>query len=121
CSDAVYESRTRPCLLYQIKRCSAPCTREISLEDYNRLVEEASRFLKGESQEVRTRLQAMMAEAADKLEFERAAGLRNRLQAISHITADQTINPEGIEEADVFAAHQDGGQTCIQVFFFRSR
>jgi excinuclease ABC subunit C len=120
CSDAVYESRTRPCLLYQIKRCSAPCTGEISLEDYAKLVEEAGRFLEGESQDVRRRLQAMMAEAADKLEFERAAALRNRLQAISHITADQTINPEGIEEADVFAAHQDGGQNCIQVFFFRS-
>ena len=120
CSDAVYESRTRPCLLYQIKRCSAPCTGEIALDDYARLVGEASRFLEGESQEVRRRLQAMMTEAADKLEFERAAALRNRLQAMSHVTADQTINPEGIEEADVFAAYQDGGQTCIQVFFFRA-
>ena len=120
CSDAVYESRTRPCLLYQIKRCSAPCTGEIALDDYARLVGEASRFLEGESQEVRKQLQAMMTEASDKLEFERAAALRNRLQAMSHVTADQTINPEGIEEADVFAAYQDGGQTCIQVFFFRA-
>jgi excinuclease ABC subunit C len=120
CSDSVYETRTRPCLLYQIKRCSGPCTREIALDDYGRLVEEARSFLCGESQEVRRRLQGMMTEAADKLEFERAAGLRNRLQALSHITADQAINPEGFEEADVFAAHQDGGQTCIQVFFIRS-
>ena len=120
CSDSVYETRTRPCLLYQIKRCSGPCTREISLEDYGRLVEEARSFLCGESQEVRRRLQRMMTEAADKLEFERAAGLRNRLQALSHITADQAINPDGFEEADVFAAHQDGGQTCVQVFFLRS-
>lgn len=120
CSDSVYESRTRPCLLHQIKRCSGPCTREISLEDYAQLVEEARTFLRGESQEVRRRLQAMMTDAADKLEFERAASLRNRLQALSHITADQTINPEGFEEADVFAAHQDGGQTCVQVFFLRS-
>ncbi len=120
CSDSVYETRTRPCLLHQIKRCSGPCTREISLEDYAQLVEEARTFLRGESQEVRRRLQAMMTEAADKLEFERAASLRNRLQALSHITADQTINPEGFEEADVFAAHQDGGQTCVQVFFLRS-
>lgn len=120
CSDSVYETRTRPCLLHQIKRCSAPCTREISLEDYGQLVEEARTFLRGESQEVRRRLQTMMAAAADKLEFERAASLRNRLQALSHITADQTINPEGFEEADVFAAHQDGGQTCVQVFFLRS-
>jgi excinuclease ABC subunit C len=120
CSDAVYESRTRPCLLHQIKRCSAPCTGEIALEDYARLVEEASHFLKGESQEVRKRLQTMMAAAADGLEFERAAALRNRLQAMSHVTADQTINPEGIEEADIFAGHQDGGQICIQVFFIRA-
>ncbi len=120
CSDSVYETRTRPCLLHQIKRCSGPCTREIALEDYAQLVEEARTFLRGESQEVRRRLQAMMTDAADKLEFERAASLRNRLQALSHITADQTINPEGFEEADVFAAHQDGGQTCVQVFFLRS-
>ena len=120
CSDAVYESRTRPCLLHQIKRCSAPCTGEIALDDYARLVDEAFRFLKGESQDVRKRLQGMMAAAAETLEFERAAALRNRLQAMSHVTADQTINPEGIEEADVFAAHQDGGQTCVQVFFFRA-
>jgi len=120
CTDSVYETRTRPCLLHQIKRCSAPCTGEISLEDYRELVAEARSFLKGESQEVRKRLQALMMEASDKLEFERAASIRNRLQALSHITADQTINPEGFEEADVFAAYQEGGQTCIQVFFFRS-
>ncbi len=120
CADSVYESRTRPCLLYQIKRCSAPCTGEIEADDYARLVEEASKFLRGESQEVRTRLQAMMMEASDKLEFERAAAFRNRLQALAHVTADQAINPDGVEEADIFAVHQEGGQTCIQVFFFRS-
>ncbi|HEX4892003.1 MAG TPA: excinuclease ABC subunit UvrC, partial [Hyphomicrobiaceae bacterium] len=120
CSDSVFESRTRPCLLFQIKRCSGPCTGEISVDDYRKLADEASRFLRGESQEVRTQLQKLMMDAADKLEFERAAGFRNRLQAIAHVTADQTINPEGIEEADIFAAHQEGGQTCIQVFFFRT-
>jgi excinuclease ABC subunit C len=120
CSDSVFESRTRPCLLFQIKRCSGPCTGEISVDYYRKLADEASRFLRGESQEVRTQLQTLMLDAADKLEFERAAGFRNRLQAIAHVTADQTINPEGIEEADIFAAHQDGGQTCIQVFFFRT-
>ncbi len=120
CSDSVYESRTRPCLLYQIKRCAAPCTGEISLEDYGRLVDEAVRFLRGESQSVRQMYQKLMEEAADKLEFERAAIYRNRLWALAHVTADQSINPEGVEEADVFGAHQDGGQTCIQVFFFRS-
>ncbi len=120
CSDSVYESRTRPCLLHQIKRCSAPCTGEIALTDYGQLADEASRFLRGESQEVRKQLQSQMMDAADKLEFERAAGYRNRLQAIAHVTADQAINSEGVEEADVFGAHQDGGQTCIQVFFFRT-
>jgi len=120
CPDAVYECRTRPCLLYQIKRCSAPCTGEIGLEDYNALVDEAVRFLKGESQNVRRMYQRLMEQAAENLDYEQAAKYRNRLWALAHVTADQTINPEGIEEADVFAAHQEGGQTCIQVFFFRS-
>ena len=120
CSDAVFDSRTRPCLLYQIKRCSAPCTGEIGLEDYGALVEEATRFLRGESQNVRQMYQRLMQEASDRQDYEQAARFRNRLWALAHVTADQAINPEGIEEADVFAAHQDGGQTCVQVFFFRS-
>jgi excinuclease ABC subunit C len=120
CSDPVFESRTRPCLLHQIKRCSAPCTGEIGLEDYDRLVEEATRFLRGESQNARQMYQRLMQEAAENLDYEQAAKYRNRLWALAHVTADQTINLEGIEEADVFAACQDGGQTCIQVFFFRA-
>jgi excinuclease ABC subunit C len=120
CSDAVFESRTRPCLLFQIKRCSAPCTGEIGLEDYGALVEEATRFLKGESQNARQMYQRLMQEAAENLDYEQAAKFRNRLWALAHVTADQAINPEGIEEADVFAAYQEGGQTCIQVFFFRA-
>ncbi|MGZ5852092.1 MAG: excinuclease ABC subunit UvrC, partial [Hyphomicrobium sp.] len=120
CSDSVYESRTRPCLLHQIKRCSAPCTGEISLPDYGRLVDEAVRFLRGESQNVRRMYQGLMEDASTKLEFERAARYRDRLAALAHVTADQSINPEGIEEADIFAAAQDGGQTCIEVFFFRT-
>ena len=120
CSDSVYESRTRPCLLYQIKRCSGPCTGEINLDDYGRLVDDACRLLKGGSEDVRRQLREQMTAASDALEFERAAILRNRLHALSHVTADQTINPEGVIEADVFGAHQDGGQTCVQVFFFRS-
>ena len=120
CSDSVYDSRTRPCLLHQIKRCSAPCTGEINLDDYGKLVDEAERFLSGESQTVREMYQRLMQEAADKLEFETAAKYRNRLWALAHVTADQSINPEGVEEADVFAAYQDGGQTCVQVFFFRT-
>lgn len=120
CSDSVYESRTRPCLLHQIKRCAAPCTGEISLEDYGKLVDEAVRFLRGESQNVRRMYQKLMEDAAGKLEYERAARFRDRLAALAHVTADQSINPEGIEEADVFAAAQDGGQSCIEVFFFRT-
>ncbi|HJZ45501.1 MAG TPA: excinuclease ABC subunit UvrC, partial [Hyphomicrobiaceae bacterium] len=120
CSDAVFESRTRPCLLYQIKRCSAPCTGEIGLDDYSALVDEATRFLKGESQNARQMYQRLMEEAAANLDYERAAKYRNRLWALAHVTADQHINLDGIEEADVFAAYQEGGQTCIQVFFFRS-
>ena len=120
CSDSVYESRTRPCLLHQIKRCAAPCTGEIALDDYRQLVDEASKFLRGRSNEVRKRLQGLMTEAAEELAYERAAEFRNRLQALSHVTSDQNINPDGIEEADVFAAHSEGGQTCVQVFFFRT-
>jgi excinuclease ABC subunit C len=119
--DSVCENVKRPCMLYQIKRCSAPCTGEISDEDYNALVEEAVRFLRGESQNVRLMYQRLMQEAAERLDYEQAARYRNRLWALAHVTADQAINPEGTEEADVFAAHQEAGQTCIQVFFFRSR
>ena len=120
CSDSVYESRTRPCLLYQIKRCSAPCTGEISPPDYADLVAQAERFLRGESQSVRELYQKLMQDASDAMEFERAASYRNRLWALAHVQSDQAINAQGVEEADVFAAYQDGGQTCIQVFFFRT-
>ena len=120
CSDSVYESRTRPCLLHQIKRCSAPCTGEISLEAYGRLASEATRFLRGESQSVRHDLQAAMANASERMEYELAAQYRNRLQAISHVQQRQGLNAGDIEEADVFAAHQEGGLTCVQVFFFRT-
>ncbi len=120
CSDNVYESRTRPCLLFQIKRCAAPCTGEIELDDYGKLVEEATAFLSGKSDAVQRKLNALMEEAAEKLEFERAAKYRNRLWALAHVQAHQGINPRGVEEADVFAIAQEGGQTCIQVFFFRN-
>lgn len=120
CTDSVYDSRTRPCLLHQIKRCAAPCTNEIQRDEYDKLVDEAVRFLRGESQNVREMYQHMMQDASDALDFEAAAKFRNRLWALAHVTADQAINPDGVEEADVFAAYQDGGQTCIQVFFFRT-
>ena len=120
CSDSVFEGRTRPCLLYQIKRCAGPCTGEIADADYSKLVDDATAFLRGESQNVRRMYQEMMETAAGKQDYEQAAKFRNRLWALAHVTADQVINPDGIEEADVFAAHQEGGQTCIQVFFFRT-
>src|SRR5499427_82574 len=120
CGDAVYESRTRPCLLHQIKRCAAPCTGEISHADYAELVREAKAFLSGRSQAVREQLGAEMDEAANALDFERAAVLRDRLAALSAIQAHQGINPRGVPEADVFAVHQDGGFNCIEVFFFRT-
>ncbi len=120
CSDSVFEGRTRPCLLFQIKRCAGPCTHEIPDAEYQALVDEAVRFLRGESQSVREMYQLLMQQASNALEFERAAKFRNRLWALAHVQADQAINPDNIEEADVFAAHQEGGQTCIQVFFFRA-
>ena len=120
CSDSVYESRTRPCLLHQIKRCSAPCTGEISHSDYSELVTEARAFLSGRSRAVKEQLAAEMDRAAGALDFERAAALRDRLAALSAIQSQQGINLRGIDEADVFAAHQDGGFTCIEVFFFRA-
>jgi excinuclease ABC subunit C len=120
CSDAVFDSRTRPCLLYQIKRCSAPCTGEISDADYAELVREATLFLSGKSRAIKERLAEEMDAAAAKLDFERAAVLRDRLAALSAIQARQGINPRGVEEADVFAIHQDGGFNCIEVFFFRT-
>ncbi|NJM34142.1 MAG: excinuclease ABC subunit C, partial [Rhodomicrobium sp.] len=120
CTDSYYESRTRPCLLHQIKRCSAPCTGEISIPEYNKLVDEALRFLQGKTDAVQKKLNALMEEASEALEFERAARYRDRLWALAHVQAVQGINPRGVEEADVFAAYQEGGQTCIQVFFFRA-
>jgi excinuclease ABC subunit C len=120
CSDAYYETRMRPCLLFQIKRCSAPCTGEISAEAYGVLVDEALAFLRGESDEVKHRLHALMNAASQSQDYERAASFRDRLTALSHIQSRQGINPHTVKDADVFAAHQDAGQTCIQVFFFRS-
>jgi excinuclease ABC subunit C len=120
CSDAYFDSRERPCLLYQIKRCSAPCTGEISPEDYGHLVDEALKFLTGQSDEVKRRLRKLMEEASRAQDYERAASFRDRLTALSHVQAHQGVNPQSLKEADLFAAHQDAGQTCIQVFFFRT-
>lgn len=120
CTDSVFESRTRPCLLFQIKRCSGPCTHEISDTDYAELVREAKDFLSGKSQNVKASIAAAMNEAAGNLDFERAAVFRDRLAGLSHVQSHQGINPANVEEADVFAIHHEGGLTCIQVFFFRA-
>jgi excinuclease ABC subunit C len=120
CTDSYYQARTRPCLLYQIKRCSAPCTGEISLGDYASLVNDALDFLLGKSTQVKDNLHALMQKASDNLEFERAASFRDRVTALVQIQAHQGINPRSFMEADIFAAHTQGGQTCIQVFFFRT-
>lgn len=120
CSDSVYENRTRPCLLYQIKRCAAPCTGEISPKDYAGLVQEAETFLSGKSSTVKANLAKLMEEASGRLDFELAAQYRDRISAMSHVTSQQGINPQTITEADVFALAHEGGQVCIQAFFFRA-
>src|SRR4051812_29575133 len=120
CSDGFFESRTRPCLLYQIKRCSGPCTGEIAFPDYAELVREANAFLSGKSQAVRDELSGEMEKASTELDFERAAIYRDRLAALSATQSTQGINPRSTEEADVFAIHQDGGYSGIEVFFFRT-
>ena len=120
CSDGFFESRTRPCLLHQIKRCSAPCTHEIEFADYAELVREANAFLSGKSQAVRDELAAEMEKASAALDFERAAIYRDRLAALSAVQSTQGINPRSVEEADVFAIHQEGGFNGIEVFFFRT-
>lgn len=120
CSNPMFESRTRPCLLHQIKRCSAPCTRLISEADYAALVEDASLFLSGKSTRIQETLARQMDEASTAMEFERAAALRDRIRALTSVQANQGVNPEGVEEADVVALHQEGGQACVQVFFIRA-
>ena len=120
CTDGFFESRTRPCLLYQIRRCSGPCTQEIDFPGYSELVREASDFLSGRSHAVKELLATEMEKASNELEFETAALYRDRLAALSAIQSQQGINPRTVEEADVFAIHQEGGYSCVEVFFFRT-
>ncbi len=120
CTDSVFESRTRPCLLHQIKRCSGPCTGEISEKAYGELIDEARDFLNGKSSQMQATLSQQMEKASGQLDFETAAIYRDRLSALSHIQSHQGINPRSVSEADVFAVAQSGGLTCIQVFFFRT-
>jgi excinuclease ABC subunit C len=120
CTDGFFESRTRPCLLYQIRRCSGPCTGEIDFPGYTELVREAGDFLSGRSHDVKKQLAGEMEKASTELEFETAALYRDRLAALSAIQSQQGINPRTVEEADVFAIHQEGGYSCVEVFFFRT-
>ena len=119
CSDSIFRSRTRPCLQFHIKRCSAPCVGRISQEDYAALVGEAHEFLTGHSGKVQARLAQRMEEASDALEFEVAGRIRDRIRALTQVQAHQDINLSGLDDADVIALHQEGGQSCVQVFFFR--
>ncbi|HCK84383.1 MAG TPA: excinuclease ABC subunit C, partial [Hyphomonadaceae bacterium] len=120
CTDATFSARTRPCMLHQIKRCAAPCVKLVDEEEYAGLVRDAQDFLEGRSVDLQDRLAAEMREASDALEFENAARLRNRIRALASVRAAQGINPATFDEADVFALHQEGGQSCVQVFFFRA-
>lgn len=120
CTDSVYEGRSRPCMLYQIKRCAGPCVDLVEPAAYDELVKEATDFLRGRSNALRQELQSRMSEAAEAMDFETAAKLRDRIRAIAAVTTDQGINPDGVEEADVIAIAQDGGKSCVQVFFFRA-
>jgi excinuclease ABC subunit C len=120
CRDSIFSTRTRPCLQHQIKRCSAPCVGRIGKEAYGQIVEEVRQFLAGQSSPIQSRLQREMQEASAQLDFERAAMFRDRLKAMAHIQARQGINTEAVDDADVIAAHCEGGQVCVQVFFYRN-
>ena len=120
CTDSTFDARTRPCLLHQIKRCSAPCVGKISAEDYAVTVADAKRFLQGKTTKVQAKLAGEMQEASDAMEFERAAALRDRIKALTIVQSSQGINPQGVEEADIIGLHMEGGQACVQVFFIRA-
>jgi excinuclease ABC subunit C len=119
CRDTVFDSRDRPCLLYQIRRCSAPCVGRISAEDYAGLVQQAKQFLSGETPTIQRELAKEMETAAEALEFERAAAIRDRIRGLTHVQGRDHINLDGVGDADVVALHQLAGQSCVQVFFFR--
>ncbi|MDN5787312.1 excinuclease ABC subunit UvrC [Pseudorhodobacter sp.] len=120
CSDAMFSSRTRPCLQYQIKRCAAPCVGKVSEAEYGNLVADAKRFLEGKSTDVQANLAGEMARSSEAMEFERAAALRDRIKALTQVQSAQAINPRGVAEADIVALHLEGGQACVQVFFIRA-
>jgi len=120
CSDSIFSSRTRPCLQYQIKRCSAPCVGKISREEYAETVQDAIRFLSGKSTAIQAGLAKQMAEASEAMEYEKAGSLRDRISALTAVQTSQGINPQGVSEADIIGLSQEGGQACVQVFFIRA-
>lgn len=120
CSDSEFETRSRPCLQYQIKRCSAPCVGKVSQQEYGALVKDAQRFLSGRSTDMQAQLKVQMAEASENMEFERAAALRDRIRALTQVQTAQGINPQTVAEADIIALHLEHGQACVQVFFIRA-
>ena len=120
CTNSQFESRTRPCLQYQIKRCSAPCVGKISAEDYRQTVDDAQKFLAGKTTGIQTRLATEMNVASEEMKFERAAALRDRIKALTQVQTTQGINPKGVSEADIIGLHMSDGQACVQVFFIRS-
>lgn len=120
CSDAMFESRTRPCLQYQIKRCSGPCVGKIGADDYAKLLSDAERFLQGKSTAIQEELATEMVQASQNMAFERAAALRDRIRALTNIQQSQLINPRGVNEADVIALYLHEGYACVQVFFIRA-
>ena len=120
CTDSQFSTRTRPCLQYQIKRCSGPCVGLISEADYAKTVKDAERFLSGRSTDIQTELAAQMQKASEEMEFERAAAMRDRIRAMTQVQTAQGINPKGVDEADIVALHLEQGQACVQVFFIRA-
>ena len=120
CTNSTFDSRTRPCLQFQIKRCSAPCVGKISPDNYRQTVKDAEDFLNGKTTAIQSRLASEMSVASEELEFERAAALRDRIKALTQVQTAQGINPKGVSEADIIALHFDGGQACVQVFFIRA-
>lgn len=120
CSDSFFDARKRPCMEYQIKRCSAPCTNKISKEEYAHLVNQVSDFLEGKSREVQEELVYLMEKASLDMNYEKAATYRDRIKALNQIQAKQTIHNDSVKDADIVGMHRESGQCCIQVFFFRS-
>ena len=121
CDDSVFKNRDRPCILHQIKRCSAPCVGHISEKDYKKSVEDSVDFISGKSRKIQEAFSSEMEEASKELDYEKAATARDKIKALSQIQSSQKINQTNLNEADVVSIFKDSGKTCVQVFFFRSK